>query len=119
MPQPNQSDITLKTVLTRAATTYALQRRADSPLPCLVYRRISEKDYVTHGGSTTLSRNRFQIIHVASTYTALRNLVDDVKNLLIGNNVDFNACIPTETMVENREAENIFVSTKDYFIWFN
>jgi hypothetical protein len=97
---------------------YALKRPVDSPLPCLVYRRVSELDYMVHSGAIGLAKNRFTIIHVASSYAGLRTLVDSVRTKLIGsNNANFNAVSPSEVDFENEEAPNIYTATKDFFIW--
>jgi hypothetical protein len=97
---------------------YALKRPVDSPLPALVYRRVSELDFMVHSGAVGLAKNRFTIIHVTDTYAGLRTLVDNVRAKLIGsNNANFNAVSPSEVDFENEEAPNVFTATKDYFIW--
>ena len=113
-------DTTLKSLLsTLGVKVYALRRPSDSSLPCLVYRRVGEKNYISHSGATDLSRYRIQITHVASTFTTLRSLVKDVKTALIGNVINFNATIPTEIQIEDEEAPNVLTSTKDYLIYSN
>lgn len=112
------TDETLKSVLSRTgASVYPLQRPADSPIPAIVYRRISETGFVTHQGAVLLQNNRFQITHVASSYTLLRQLVKSVKTQLLGNKTDFNASVASTVHLEKKEAENIFTCSKDYFIW--
>lgn len=98
---------------------YALQRPTEAPLPVLVYRRISEKDYMSHSGRTNLERVRFQITHVAATYSELLDIVEKVKAAIIGTNSqgNFHAAVSTDNHLEDKESDGVYVSQVDYLIW--
>lgn len=111
---------TLKTVLSGlGANVYAIERPADSPLPTLVYRTISDEiQDKNHDGAGQLHYARVQITHVATTPSGLFSLVSQVQGRMEANKTNFSASISTTVHLENKEADNIYSTTKDYFVQY-
>ena len=89
-----------------------------TPASYLIYRKISEKDFVAHGGRIGLDRCRFQITHVSDGLVNREAMVQAVKSALLGNKTNFNAVEATEIHIEDKEADKVFTAVKDYLIWF-
>jgi hypothetical protein len=87
-------------------------------MPCIMLRKISPYNYLSHSGKTGLKRDRFQITCIASTMAVLEDLINDVESVLILNRVDFSLCFPTETGNSGYD-KNGFYSSRDYFVFYN
>jgi hypothetical protein len=93
------------------------ERPADSSLPAVVFRKVSRKNTMTFSGPTDKVRDRFQIIVVASTPAVRETNMSAIETMLIGNHVDFNIAWASETYLQNKEADNIYSASRDFFIF--
>ena len=96
---------------------WALEKPKEAAVPALVYKRVSSRSYVYHGGQLDVVRDWIQITHVASTYAELRTLVDNVEAQLIGNTTNFSVSLPSDTHVEFKE-DTLYFANRDYFIFY-
>ena len=97
-------------------TPYPLQK-PEEVNPAVVYRRISDR--VTDNALEGLGHHhnvRFQITHVHTSYAGLRTLVNNVRTAIT--TISSAPAVETTIQLENKEADGIYVSIKDYFIFF-
>lgn len=90
---------------------------ARAGLPCLVYHRISDRvQDGNHAAGGSLHLSRVQIDHIASSAGAVFSMVTTVQNALEGNKSDFSCSMAADVHIERKDADDVFVVTKDYFI---
>ncbi len=66
------------------ARVYPLMLPQDSPLPAIVYQRISTVPEITHGDTSPISRSRFQFSCWAGDYDAARDVAVQLRAALHG-----------------------------------
>ena len=101
------------------ASVFPLLRPADSQLPALVYRRISDNiQDKNHDGTGHLHLARVQITHITDSMDKLQTLLDQVQTILEGNKTDFSASLSSDVHIENQEAIDRYVGIVDYWVQY-
>lgn len=99
------------------AKVYPNQKPEGVSLPAVVYQMIDDPmQDGNHSAGGSIHLSRVQITHIASTYDAMRTLVSQVQTYLEGNSTDFEVAYSDGLYLENKEAEDVHVAQKGYFI---
>ncbi len=114
-------DKKLTTVLkTTGFNVYPIVKPLTAAVPCIVYRRVSTHNEISHSGKEDSNRDRFQVIAVHTTYSGMLNLQNSIETLLIANTSDWDVSLPTDIKFDDYDDENKFFScNRDFLIRYN
>jgi hypothetical protein len=95
---------------------YPAPKPADASTPCLTVQIISDpmQDH-NHSAGASIHDSRVQIGHIGN-YEAIRPYVTNVQNYLEGNKTDFLSARSDGIYLESKEAEDLWVLSKGYYI---
>ena len=106
---------------TTGASIFPLLRPADSQLPALAFKTISDNlQDKNHKGAGSLHLARVQITHVADSMDGLQTLLNQVQTLLEGNKTDFSASLSSSVHIEDKEPDaEIYTGIVDYMVQYH
>ena len=99
---------------------FPIKKPLTASVPCIVYRRITASDLISHSGNENFTTDRIQIIATHTSYTGLRNLVKTIEGVLIANKTNWNISIPTNIKFDDYDEEDkVYSCSRDYFFTYN
>ena len=100
-------------------TVHPLKKPEGASIPCITYRGIGTKNYITHSGNSDLVNERVMITILANDYPTLRTYVSSLESNLIGNSTDFKSVTPSLTKIEDVDEDGIHFYMRDFQIQYN
>lgn len=105
-------------------TAHPLRKPEDANLPCIVFRGVGTRNYLTQTGNTDLVTERVMITilvpKVNNAFNSLRTYVNNLESNLIGNSTDFVSAIPVNnTKIEDVDEDGINFYMREFFITYN
>lgn len=111
----------LKTVLETASSlkAYPIKKPLKATIPCIVYRRVSTNETISHSGDAGLVTDRIQVICTHSNFNDLMALVLLIETELIANNTDWQVSLPVSVNIDDFDEEDgVYSNSRDYFITY-
>ena len=115
-------DKSIKSVLESATSVkvYPIKKPVSAAVPCIVYRRVSNNEVISHAGDEGCPKDRIQIMCLHTTYTGLRTLVGQVEGALIANTTNWEVSLPAGNKFEDYDEEDkVYSCSNDYFIRYS
>jgi hypothetical protein len=108
---------TLVTVLKAATTKEVIAlKKPEGNNNCVVYKRISRKNYRSHSSSNGLTRYRYEFSCYGNSLLESRVLADRVVNVLDCNRTNF-VLATFEDELDNDVVNGLYCRVIQFFIW--
>lgn len=110
-------ETTLKTVLKSTGyPVYANSVPVTGDYPCIVYKRVSTYEIVSHSGSE-MERPRFQISCWAKKYSDALLVADAVKSVLNLNQINFKLATKQNELDDEEKESKLHRRILDFYLW--